>query len=246
MSTVLKRVFLSAILSGFLVLGYGGHLAMAGLIIDLAPNSSDSVKLSDLLDGTYDGITVEDKVFDEFVYSIIGDMPEAEEVLVLGFEDLEGNFGLTFHGVFVDQAGDGASDALLRFSVSVSEQAQLAGWSITDAHLFLGGVGVGQNSIFTVDESFEGHNNSMTVFSGNSNGQTEQIASAWTYFDSTVNKLRVTKDILAFTSDGTILPARATAIDQSFSQVQVPEPTTLSLLAMSLTGLLHVSRRRRR
>ena len=35
MSTVLKRMFLPTVLVGFLMLGYGGHLAMAGLIKDL-------------------------------------------------------------------------------------------------------------------------------------------------------------------------------------------------------------------
>lgn len=244
MSTLQKKLFFSALMVGFMAVLLAGRSAMAGSMTALGPNSSDSVKLSELLDGTLDGITVGDKIFDEFVYSTIGDMPEAEDVMVLGFADLDGNYGLTLHGVFMDLAGGGPSDALVRFSVSVDPDAEKAGWVISDAHLFLGGVSVGPNSFFTVDESFEGHDNTLTVYSAKSDGQEEQVTSDWTYFDPTVNKLRVTKDILALTGAGTILPARATVIDQSFSQVQIPEPATLSLLAMSLIGTLFVSRRR--
>jgi hypothetical protein len=230
MYALLRKLFVGTLVAGSLNL------------IGLDPNTSDSVALSKLLDGTYDGITVGDKVFDEFVYSTIGDMPDAEDVMVLGFRDLDDNYGFTLHGIFLDLPGGGASDALLRYTVTVDLFAQQAGRSISDAHLFLGGVGVGPNSIFTVDESFEGFDNTMTVFSAKSEEEAEQVTSAWTYFDPTVNKLRVTKDILAFTGEGTILPARATAIDQSFSQI--PEPATLSLMAMSLIGALLVSRRR--
>jgi hypothetical protein len=238
MSALLKNMFLFTLVAALLATTLGDRPAMAGLI-GLEPNTSDSVPLSELLENLDDGIQVGDKIFDEFVYSTIGDMPDAEDVMVLGFKDLDGNFGFTLHGIFLDLPGDGASDALLRYTASVDEAAQQAGRSISDAHLFLGGVGVvGPNSIFVVDESFEGLDNSMTVFSASE----EQVTSAWTYFDPTVNKLRVTKDILAFTGAGTILPARATAIDQSFSQV--PEPVALSLMAMSLIGALLVSRRR--
>lgn len=244
MYALLKNSFVFTLVVGLLALTQAGQWAVAGSMVELPPNSSDSVKLSDLLDGTHDGIIVGDKIFDEFVYSTIGDMPEPEDVNVLGFADNDGNFGLTLHGIFIDLPGGSASDALVRFSATVDPAAQKAGWSISDAHLFMGGVGVGQNSIFTVDESFEGHNNTMHVFSAKTGSQNEQITSAWTFFDPTVNKLRVTKDIFAFAGEGAILPARVTAVDQSFSQVQIPEPATLSLLAMSLVGTLFVSRRR--
>src|SRR6266478_2946192 len=65
-----------------------------------SPNSSMSVKMSDLIAGTegIDGITVGDKQMNGFVYSPIGDMPPASEVLVLGYQDPDGNWGLSFHG----------------------------------------------------------------------------------------------------------------------------------------------------
>jgi hypothetical protein len=244
MSTVLKRVFLSTVLVGFLALGFGGRLAMAGLIIDLDPNSSESVKLSDLLDGPYDGITVGDKVFDEFVYSTTGDMPDADNVNVLGFADLEGNFGISFHGSFLDLPGDGPSNAAIMFTVEVSEDAQATGWRISDAHLILGAPSVGESSIFSVNESFENSNKTLSVVESTL-GSGEKVLSDWVDFDAPLNKLRVTKGLFALAGNDSSTPALANVVYQSFSQVQIPEPTTLSLLTMSLVGALLASRDRR-
>ena len=44
-------------------------------------------------------------------------MPVANDVLVLGFKDPDGNWGVSFHGTFVDLPGGGFSDALIRFMV---------------------------------------------------------------------------------------------------------------------------------
>jgi hypothetical protein len=94
-------------------------------LINLTPtngvNSSTSVPLSDLLSGQTMGLTVGDKIFTGFNYSRIGDMPQADDILVLGFKDPSGNWGVSFHGPFVDLPGGGASDALIRFIVEVGE-----------------------------------------------------------------------------------------------------------------------------
>jgi hypothetical protein len=245
MSTVLKRMFLPTVLVGFLMLGYGGHLAMAGLIKDLIPNSSNSVKLSELLDGTYDSVTVGDKVFDEFVYDTTGiDMPNADNVNVLGV-DLDGNLGISFHGSFMDLPGDGPSNAAIMFTVEVSEDAQAADWRISDAHLLLGAPGVGESSIFRVDESFGVSSNKALHVISSTLGSGEQVLSDWIDFDAPLNKLRVTKGIFALAGNDSSTPALASVVSQTFSQVQVPEPTTLSLLTMSLVGALLASRDRR-
>ena len=50
---------------------------------------------------------------------------------------MNGNYGFTFHGIFIDLPGGGSSDALLRFTATLDLFAQQAGWSISDAHLFI-------------------------------------------------------------------------------------------------------------
>src|SRR5215212_2815416 len=73
-----------------------------------AANSDTSVKLSDLINADgIDGITVGDKIMSGFVYEPIGDMPPASEVNVLGFQDPDGNWGISFHGTFLDMPGGG-------------------------------------------------------------------------------------------------------------------------------------------
>jgi hypothetical protein len=83
-----------------------------------ATNSDDAVLLADLINGQVQGIVVGDKIFTGFSYSHLGDMPSSSGVNVLGFQDLNGNWGISLHGTFIDLPGDDTpSDALIRFMV---------------------------------------------------------------------------------------------------------------------------------
>lgn len=232
----------------FVVLALGATVAQAGLIT-LAPNDSNSsITLADLLDpsGQYDGILVGDKEFTEFFYSTLpgDDMPDAENIGVFGFMDQDGNYGVSFHGAFIDLPGGGSSDALLRFNVDVSADAAANGWRISDAHLFMGGVGLGENSFFSIDESFEGLDKTLHVLRSTLTDPASLKIADTVYFDELHTGLRVTKDIFALSGDPQ-QPARVTVIDQSFSQTQivVPEPMTIGLVGIALLGIV-ASRRR--
>jgi hypothetical protein len=208
-------------------------------------NSATSVKLSDLIAGTngIDGITVGDKNINGFVYAPLGDMPASSSIDVLGFRDPSGNWGVTFHGAFLDLPGGGVSDAMLRFVVNVDPAALRQGFRISDAHLFLNGVGVGPDSLFAVDESFSpDSNNTLHAFMSTINGGGTQLSDS-TVFNPTLGTLHVTKDILAIAAAEGALPARATVIDQSFSQV-IPEPASLALTMLGLIGLAAYRRNR--
>lgn len=217
-------------------------------LIDLTPvgsavNSVNSITLADLQNDPTSGIIVGDKIFTGFSYSRLGDMPAASNINVLGFKDPSGNWGVSFHGTFLDLPGGSTSDALIRFAVEVDQDAAADGWRISDAHLFLGGVGVGDESFLTVDESFLGKNETLNAYMSTLGPGTNSKLTDGTVFATSVPKLNVTKDIFASAAEGGFLPARATVIDQSFSQTLVPEPATLALAGMS--GLAMVAIRRR-
>ncbi|MGI9427165.1 MAG: PEP-CTERM sorting domain-containing protein [Bythopirellula sp.] len=210
-------------------------------IITLEPNnSSQSVNLADLVSGQVMGVQVGDKTFTEFFYANLpgDDMPAAEEINIFGFQDENDNFGISIHGTFVDfpDAADTPSDALLRFTVEVSPEAAERGYRISDAHLFVGGIGLGDDSFFSVDESFQQNNQTMSAFATTLNGPREQKLSDWVFFDQLYERLRVTKDIFAFAGD-TNQVARTTVIDQSFSQEIIPEPATLGLFMIGLLSI---------
>jgi hypothetical protein len=132
---------------------------------------------------------------------------------------------------------------MLRFVVNVDPVALRQGFRISDAHLFLNGVGVGPNSLFAVDESFSpDSNNTLHAFMSTINGGGTQLSDS-TVFNPTLGTLHVTKDILAIAAAEGALPARATVIDQSFSQV-IPEPASLALTMLGLIGLAAYRRNR--
>jgi hypothetical protein len=216
--------------------------------INLTPtngvNSSTSVPLSDLVSGSVEGIEVGDKLFSGFNYSRIGDMPPATDVNVLGFRDPAGNWGISFHGTFVDLPGGGFSDALIRYIVDIDPAFLQQGYRINDAHIFLGGVGVGTNSAFIVDESFLESNETMSVFKSTIGPGGTQLSDS-AFFNPPLTRLHVVKDVFALASNGSFLPARATVIDQSFSQI-VPEPAVLLISMIGIFAVTGCLRKRRR
>jgi len=217
-------------------------------LIDLTPatGQSNSVgfrTLAELLSDPTGGIVVGDKIFTGFSYSRTGDMPAPEDVRVLGLRDLSGNWGVSLHGAFLDLPGGGPSDAVVRFMAQVDVETAPQ-FLISDVNLFVGGVGLGDESFFSVDESFaEKPNEGLNAFATTLGaGPAEQQLSDSVVFGSPVIKLNVVKDILAIAASTGNQPARATVIDQSFSQI--PEPTTLAMAGLSCLAMAGASRRR--
>ena len=224
----------------------GATQQVRGELIDLEDvDPNEPVTLLDLLDGTYDGAVVGDKIFSDFVYSTLpnDDMPSPGDIGVLPFQDSNGHIGITLQGAFQDLPGNNKpSDALIRFTVEVDPNFVARGYRISDAHLFIEGVGVGDDSYIVVDESFQGVNQTMNVYATTLGGSLNQKTSDWVFFDELYTSLRVTKDILAFARN-TDLPARVSAVDQSFSQVIIPEPTTFMIGSACAASILLTRRR---
>jgi hypothetical protein len=240
----LLRIFLALLLLSLVHVS-----AVQAALINLTPtngvNSSSSVNLADLVSGEVMGIQVGDKQFTGFNYSFIGDMPPAVDVEVLGFLDNDGNFGISFHGGFLDLPGGGVSDAMIRFQVDIDPVFLAQGYRISDAHLFLNGAFVGSpDSGFFVDESFSPDSNEMlNAFISTFPGGSSQLSDS-AFFNPLLTTLHVTKDILAIAGAQSGQPARATVIDQSFSQTVIPEPATATLFAIGMIALVGLQRRR--
>jgi PEP-CTERM motif len=232
----------------FLVVGVAAVSLLLGMASPAAASSitlDDPVILASLLCGG--SITVGDKLFDEFSYSSTGDMPKAHKVKVIPIQDGDGNFGLRFQGGFVDFYGDGPSDAQISYRVTVLDPLFL----ISDVHL-AGNPDViakdchkshkckeyGQISVtetFLTDDPFT----ELSIYDVEPGSR--QLVD-WALLAEPVQTLHVQNDIMALADHrGTV--AKLWFVDQTFSQVAVPEPSTISLLTIGIALIWGLRRR---
>ncbi len=194
-------------------------------------DSNDYVVLDDLITGEVPTVTVGDKVFSVFSYNSAGDMPAATNINVFGFQDPDDHYGLTLQGAFLDNPGDpNSSTATLQFEVTVSGEGQQQGRVISDAHLYMSGAGVPDESEIRVDESFQNASETLQVFQSTIGNEAGSQLSDWVDFAETSTSRQVTALISALAARAAIVPARVSAIDLSFSQIVVPEPSAAMLL----------------
>ncbi len=200
------------------------------------------VLLSTLAGNPNASYTVGDKKFTAFTYLATGDMPPATAVNVAAILDDAGNFGIRFQGAFVDlPSSPGGSDALINYSVEVTDPLKL----ISDAHLAGNPTLLGTQGSISVVETFlplgQAGEYTMRIFDDESVGQklTDQ-----TVFAVPVKKLNVQKDILVIATPQS-QTVTMSFVDQSFSQVNVPEATAMSLALIGLVSAAGTVRRKR-
>lgn len=204
-------------------------------------NTPPPVALSTLVNNPQAIYTVGDKVFSGFSYLFTGDMPSAAGVNVAAFVDNSGNFGIEFQGAFVDlPSSQGGSDAKIAYHVAVADPKKFL---ISDAHLAGNPVLLGTAGSISVTETFLPLGNvgehTMKIYADESVGSklTDQ-----TFFTPPVAGLDVQKDILVIAT-----PASQTVtmsfVDQTFSQVAVPETSTMFLSLIGIVGLAVFMRR---
>lgn len=214
---------------------------LAGIVLTLSPALSfagflpvgSSVTLDQLVAGQ--SLTVGDKLFDQFSYSKSGDMPAASGITVQGIVDSSGNYGIILSGTFQDLFGGSASDALVKFDVTVLDAGKL----ITAVNLF-GDPTVTGSGLASVTETFLPLPGSMNIFKSSLNSGTDSASHS---FSSGQTQISIQKDILAFAADANSI-AGLTSIGQTFVQSS-PVPGSLVMLIGGALALLPIRRARR-
>jgi hypothetical protein len=192
-----------------------------------------AIPLSDLIGDQAPPITVGDKVFSDFWYAATGDMPSAGDINVIPIVD-GGNYGLRFQGGFLDAPGGGASDAMLGFHVEVDPR--FPQFLISDVHLSGNPNVLGENNgTISVCETFMPLTDPMLDIYDDFGTRkvTDQALLV-----RPVRELDVQKDILALSVGST---ATLSFIDQTFSQIIVPEPPGAMMLLVGFTVIAVVT-----
>lgn len=202
--------------------------AAIALVVACAPDTKAQtffpppVTLSSLTNGGT--ILVGDKLFSDFNISGYA----ASNITVEGIQQ-DGNFGIQFGGGFV--ANNSAMDILLSYQVTVTNPSNL----ISGANLSFNGVVVGGPGLAEVVEDVYTNTGDlygqMVVFAT----QSAQSLSTNMVIAPPQPFLNVDKDVLVYAIS---LPAFSSisTINQTYTQVAVPEPSSLVLVAMA-TGL---------
>lgn len=208
--------------------------------------TGDSVDLDTYVNTPGMGILVGDKLFNNFTFvqsdstGTTNSFLPASAIMLSPLGGMVG-FGLQFSAPFFT-AGGINKDFLIGYDVTVTNAPML----IHDIHLDYNGVFTGNGYSTVTETALDPANNVLgQVFVANPPGPLS------TNFDLSTPQptLHIKKDILLVGnitgSHGQQTPSTAfiSFIDQQFSQVAIPEPSSMMLVATGLAGLLFWRRR---
>jgi hypothetical protein len=227
----MTRRFLFSLAAGLVALGLGAFDVRAGQVP--LPTTLDTLEVS----GNY--AIVGNLRFEAFTYVVnpAGSPPPSSGVTVSPFTAIPGETGVTFNGAFFAAAGQ-TVDYAIQYMVSTTD-----GSLINDAYLSLGGFSnFGGNGFVAIGETiFDTSGNVISkvpfdVFTPSQPSNTTLLVPPQT-------TIIVQKDITVFGgSNGAVF----SFTNQGFSTTAIPEPTSMALLGIGLSGLFSLRRFLRR
>jgi PEP-CTERM motif len=196
----------------------------------------DSVDLASYVNAPGTGILIGDKLFRDFTYittdstGLTNNLLPASAIALGPITGMVG-FGLQFSGPFFT-AQNVQKDFLISYSVTVTNAPML----ISDVHLDYNGSFINNGFSIVTESAFDAGG-----IGGNLLGQIDvhnppPVLSTNFFLSTPQPKLYIEKDIqlLSFSSSDI---ATISFIDQTFSQVAIPEPSSMMLVAGGLVGL---------
>ncbi len=186
-------------------------------------------------------------------YSPTGNMPLSTAVTVNAAPDYAGHAGFEIQGAFHSNGGNGSSDALLQYQVSLSPASLAAGLVFSLVNLssdvtVVGGstTNIGSISIVETIRDIQGNilgtltNYDIWTAVGETHLHSDTLVLDPTKHYTT---LLISKDILASSDSANAIP-QVSHIDQSFGTV--PEPASLAMTAIGIAATGFMSYRQRR
>lgn len=207
----------------FVVLVAGSPLCQAGQLIKL-PTTLDQL----IIPGNYTVTGTEPDTFSNFSYSMspVNTAPTAADVTVSAFSAGKEN-GITFSGAFFAPANT-TVDYTITYQVTAPK-----GDLLTDATLSGTGTVFGGTGVTGVSETI------LNAANGAALGSMNIVVPGGPLSDTIsfagVQSILVEKDMVLV---GGSLGASISVINQGFSSSSVPEPASVALLSIGMTGLL--------